>query len=117
MHIHVRIRRWVVWWFYVGVICGVVALVNILGRNDLSRAEVRLILAAGVFFWLLGGLVCYATEGIRIERPSETIQRKPLNEQPRIGQQTEWHAASDFLLPGNRKSLIHRDYGGHYRGH
>jgi len=57
-HIHVRIHRWVVWWFYVGAVCGVTALVNILGR-DLTRTQELIILIFGVLHWLLGGLVCW----------------------------------------------------------
>jgi len=66
MHIHLWIHRWVLWWFYVGVACGVVALVNILTR-DLTRIQERIILVIGVLFWLMGGLVCYACEGIQID--------------------------------------------------
>lgn len=101
MHIHVRIHRWVLWWFYVGVVCGVVALINILGR-DLSRSQERIILVIGVFHWVLGGLVCYACEGLQIENRHE----HPKSEPPRVREQVEWHPASDFLLPGNRKSLL-----------
>jgi hypothetical protein len=66
MHIHLRIHRWVLWWFYVGLVCGVVALVNILTR-DLTRRQERIILVIGVWFWLLGGLVCYACDSVQIE--------------------------------------------------
>ena len=38
MHIHLRIQRWVVWWFYVGVVCGVIALSIILG-HQFTRAQ------------------------------------------------------------------------------
>ena len=66
MHIHLRIHRWVLWWFYVGVVCGVVALINILSR-DLTRIQDRIILVIGVLFWLLGGLICYACDSVQIE--------------------------------------------------
>lgn len=66
MHIHLRIHRWVLWWFYVGVVCGVVALINILSR-DLTRVQERIILVLGVLFWLLGGLVCYACDSVQID--------------------------------------------------
>jgi hypothetical protein len=36
-HIHLRIHHWVLWWFGVGIVCGVVALVNIFSR-DLAGA-------------------------------------------------------------------------------
>jgi hypothetical protein len=56
-----------------------------------------------VLFWLLGGLVCYACDSVQIEKPR---QPAPHDEAPRAEQQKEWHAASDFLLPGGRKSLL-----------
>ena len=58
MHIHVRIHRWILWWFYVGVACGAVAVVNILSRN-VSRTQEDVILVIGALFWVLGGVVCY----------------------------------------------------------
>jgi hypothetical protein len=102
MHIHLRIHHWVFWWFYLGVVCGAVALINILGR-DLSRTQDRMILLIGAAHWVLGGLVCYACDGVRIEKLAE---RLPKDESSRAREQTEWHAASDFLLPGNGKSLL-----------
>ena len=72
MHIHVRIHHWVLWWFGVGIVCGVVALVNIFSR-DLTHIQDRVVLVIGVLFWLLGGLVCYGCDSVRIEghsRPS-----------------------------------------------
>ena len=110
MHVHVRIHRWVIWWFYVGVICGVVALANILGR-DLTRSQERLLLLVGAAHWLLGGIICYACEGIRFNAPPKktTLERES---RPAL-RQDEWHSASDFLLPGNRKSLL-KDYLQHH---
>jgi hypothetical protein len=102
MHVHVRMHRWVVWWFYVGVVCGVVAVINILGR-DLSRTQERVILAIGVLHWALGGLVCYACDAIRIEGSSQRLKSE---EPPKPRDIPEWHPASDFLLPGTRKSLL-----------
>lgn len=106
MHIHARIHDWVLGWFYVGILCGIVALVNIFVR-DPSAAEVKVILAVGVFFWLLGGLLCYAFEGVKI-RSQPKAPEKMAN--PQIPQQREWHSASDFVLPGNRKSLLPPKY-------
>jgi hypothetical protein len=101
MHIQARVHRWVLWWFYVGVACGAVALVNLLGR-DLSRTQEKVILLMGVAHWVLGGLVCYACEGISVaERPTE-----PRRKQPTPPEFEEWHAASDFVLPGSRKRLL-----------
>ena len=100
--VRVHMHRWVVWWFYVGVACGAVAVVNILGR-DLSRSQERLILLAGVAHWVLGGVVCYACDAIRIEEsPDEPKPEEPAKEH----ELPEWHPASDFLLPGGRKTLL-----------
>jgi hypothetical protein len=66
MHIHMRIHHWVLWWFGLGLVCGVVALVNILSR-DLTRIQDRVGLVIGVLFWLPGGLVCYACDSVQIE--------------------------------------------------
>ncbi len=103
MHIHVRVQRWVLWWIYVGIICGVVAVINILGRH-LSRTQEDIILVIGVVHWVLGGLVCYALDAVRIEGASQQMKRK---EPAGIWQQlSEWHPPSDFVFPGNRKSLL-----------
>jgi len=66
MHIHLRIHRWVVWWFYVGIVCGVIAVINILGHN-LTGFQDRILIIFGAAHWLLGGLVCWAFEGIKVE--------------------------------------------------
>jgi hypothetical protein len=102
MHIQARIHRWVIWWFYVGVVCGAVAVTNVLFL-DLSRTQDRITLLISLLFWVLGGLVCYASEGIRIERPPQQPIRKDPAKVPEL---QEWHSASDFLFPGNRKSLL-----------
>jgi hypothetical protein len=102
--IHLRVQRWVILWIYVGVVCGAIAVVNILGHH-VTRAEDRLFLIVGVAHWLLGGIVCWAFEGVKVEpeRPSpQPPFQKPLNAAPG----TEWHPASDFLLPGARQSLL-----------
>lgn len=103
MHIHVRIHHWVLWWFYTGVILGAVAVVNILTR-DLTRSQERVILIVGLLFWILGGIVCHAYEGIQIQRPRESPDHSVRNE-PVAGQQKEWHPASDFVLPGHKRLL------------
>lgn len=97
----VLIHRWVLWWFYVGIVCGAVALVNILFRN-VTQAQERLILAVGIIFWLLGGLVCWASGGIRIEKPPQPQNQGLTNP----AQMTEWHAASDFVLPGGGHAIL-----------
>lgn len=101
MHIHVRVHRWVLWWFYIGVACGVVAVINILGRN-LTRTQEDVVLVIGAIHWLLGGLVCYAFDAIRFERPTRPEQGEPSKK----SETSEWHPASDFLFPGNRKRLL-----------
>ena len=96
MHIHVRIHHWVIWWIFVGIACGAVVLANILFR-DLTRSQERVLLAVGVLHWVLGGLVCYACEGIQMEPPPES----PKNDQPTsVVSESEWYPASYFVLPG-----------------
>jgi hypothetical protein len=107
MHLHLRIHRWVVWWFVIGVVCGVVALVNILSRN-LTRSQEDVVLILGLIHWILGGLVCYSLDAVRIEqRPAKTAKPNPPSP-PRIGDEKEWHFASEFLQPGRRKRLLPR---------
>jgi hypothetical protein len=103
MHLHVRIHRWVLWWMVIGVVCGVVAVTNILEHN-LTRAQERILIAVGVLNWMLGGLICYAFAGIEIEESAP----KPKAEEPKVlpKQESQSYAASDFLLPGSRKSLL-----------
>lgn len=105
-HFHVRIQHWVLVWFYVGIACGVIALINILFR-DLSPADIRLTLIFGVLNWALLGVVCYCLDGVKIEKPHQASEKttKSASEQP-----LEWHAASDFLLPGSRKSILPPKY-------
>jgi hypothetical protein len=104
MHIHLRVHRWVIWWIYVGVVCGAIAVVNILG-HQLTGAQDRMLLIFGAAHWLLGGIVCWAFQGIKVDplRPAPpTPIQKPLN----TALETEWHPASEFLLPGRRQSLL-----------
>jgi hypothetical protein len=103
MHIHLRIHRWVIWWFYVGVIAGLIVFVNILGHN-LTGFQERLLLIVGAAFWLLGGVVCWAFESVKFEPPPlpPPEVQKPL----KTATEREWHPASDFLLPGRRKSIL-----------
>jgi hypothetical protein len=103
LHRRVRIHRWVVWWMVLGVVCGIVAVTNILEHN-LTRAQERVLILTGVLNWILGGVICYASEGIRIEKPSHPETKAAPKVLPHDDE--EWHAASDFLLPGSRKSLL-----------
>jgi len=106
MHIHLRIHRWVVWWFYIGLVCGVVALANIFSRN-LTRSQEDIVLILGVIHWVLGGLVCYSFDGIKIQSPKSAPKPdRPANARPK--DEKEWHPASDFLQPGWRKRLLTR---------
>lgn len=103
MHIHLRIQRWVVWWFYVGVFCGVVALSIILG-HQFTRSQEEILLLLGVAHWLLGGIICWAFDSVRVE--SRQTPAPPAQKPPKVTVDTEWHPASDFLLPGGRHSLL-----------
>src|SRR6266540_2499283 len=100
MRVHLRVRRWVVWWFELGVLCGAIALANIFGR-DLSRAQERVLLILGVLHWLLGGIVCWAFDSVQIRQEPAP----PEHQEVSTPRETEWHPASDFLLPGGRQSL------------
>lgn len=102
MHIQLRVHKWVLWWFYVGIVVGLVALVNILFRN-LSRTQDHAILIVGVVNWVLGGIVCWAFDGVRFARPKQTSTHE---EPAHIDTQREWHPASDFVFPGGRKRLL-----------
>ena len=107
LHRRVHIHRWVVWWMVLGVVCGIVAVTNIL-EHSLTRAQEKVLILMGVMNWILGGLICYASEGIRIEKPSHpTEQSTP---KPVLHDDEEGHAASDFLLPGSGKSLLPPKY-------
>ena len=99
MSVQLRVRRWVVWWIYVGVVCGAIALVNIIGQN-LTRSQDRVLLILGGAHWVLGGVVCWAFEGVKFEpREQNASQAERRKEDPA----TEYHPASDFLLPGSSK--------------
>jgi hypothetical protein len=102
MHVRVRIHRWVIWWFCVGVAAGAVALVNIMVR-DLPRTQERTVLIVGVLHWLVGGIFCYGFEGIKIE---ESPKPRRIREVLPVQRLNEWHSPSEFLLPGKRKSLL-----------
>jgi formate-dependent nitrite reductase membrane component NrfD len=67
MHLHVRIHHWVLWWFWVGVVCAVVVGVNLLTRT-LTRPQEDAVVIVGAIYWLLGGLVCHAFDGVKIDR-------------------------------------------------
>jgi hypothetical protein len=121
----IRIHHWVLWWLYLGVACGVAAVVNIVFGNP-SRLQEAIILILGVLFWCLGGLVCWAFDGIRVEKeapPARKLEPLVINARDR-----EWRSASEFRLPGTGKALLRfpykrrssqetlAHYGLHYRG-
>jgi hypothetical protein len=103
MQIHLRVQHWVVWWFYVGVVCGAIALTIILGHH-FTGAQDRLLLLIGAAHWLLGGIVCWAFQGVRVE--SRPPAAPPAQSPPKAGVEKEWHSPSDFLLPGGRQSML-----------
>lgn len=104
MTVHLRVRHWVIVWFWLAVVFGVVALVNILVR-DLPRVEDKVVLAVSALFWLIGGVFCYAVDGVQLE--SKGARREnPRSAGASFREDIAWHAASDFLYPGNRKSLL-----------
>lgn len=105
-HIHVRIHHWVVWWFCLGIVLGAIALVNILFR-DLTRMQERIVLILGAVNWILGGVVCWAFEGVQITTPPPPQEH---NEAPPADAGKEWHSASEFVQPGSRKSLLPPKY-------
>jgi hypothetical protein len=107
-----RIHPWVLWWFYVGVVCGVVAVANILFR-DLTRTQERILLFLGVVHWLLGGLVCWACEGIQTERSMQPLSNE--KQFQGVAHENEWHAPSDFLFPGGGRTLLPPSQARHSR--
>ena len=74
-----HVRRWVVWWFYVGVVCGAVALANIFLRH-FTRTQDEVILFLGVLHWILGGLVCWAWEGVKFEKPAQGQENQKMGQ-------------------------------------
>ena len=90
------------WWFCIGIICGVIALSVILGDN-LTPPQEKLVLLIGAAHWLLGGIVCWAFESVKVEakETAPAAQKSPANTP-----EHDWHPASDFLLPGGRQSIL-----------
>lgn len=101
MFVHFKIRRWVLWWFYIGIVCGLVAVINILNRN-LTRTQEEVLLVMGVMHWVLGGIACYFYDSVQIQKPTQDTK----DDQHKPEQESEWHEASDFLLPGGGHSLL-----------
>jgi hypothetical protein len=76
LHFHLRLQRWVVWWFYAGIVCGVIALA-ITFFGHLSETQIKLLLAFGVLHWVLGGVVCYFVEGVKLVSPRDQAVQPP----------------------------------------
>ena len=95
-----RVHRWVIWWIYVGLICGTIAVVNILAHSLTPRQD-RILIVMGAAHWLLGGIVCWASEGVKMQSRDSSIAGQKA---PETGPATEWHPASDFLIPGVRRT-------------
>lgn len=90
-----NVHRWVRWWFYVGVVCGAVALADIFFRH-LTRTQEDVILLLGVVHWCLGGLVCWAWDGIRLEKAIQEQKSEPETLAPG----SEPKVLTDFMLGG-----------------
>ena len=71
MHVHLHVHRWVIWWLWFGVLCGLVASVNLL-THTLTREQEDVIVFLGVLYWALGGVVCWALDGARYQKPDRT---------------------------------------------
>ncbi len=81
-------------------------MTNVFFRH-LSETQVKLVLVFGVLHWVMGGVVCYCIDGVKIVAPRHDAPPPP----QRSGSlDSEWHSASDFLLPGNRKSILPAAY-------
>ncbi len=77
---------------------------TILLRN-LTRTQEHILIFLGVMHWLLGGLVCWACEGIQAAPP----QRPHIDTTPeRREEEHEWHPASDFRIPGTAHPILPR---------
>jgi hypothetical protein len=99
MIVRLRFHRWVVWWLYVGIVGGAIAITNILGHH-LTAAQDRILLIIGAAHWILGGIVCWVFEAVQVETRPET-PATPAAPPRDTAQDTEYHPASDFLLPGH----------------
>ena len=53
MHIHLRVHPWVVWWFVIGAIIGLVVAVNMIGRHLTERSDALLVSLGVIQFSLM----------------------------------------------------------------
>lgn len=75
MDIRLRVHHWVVWWFWLAVIFSGVSLLNVLVRN-LTRPQDKVVAIVSALFWVIGGIFCYAVEGVQVEHRRETVRKK-----------------------------------------
>ncbi len=92
MDVHIRLSRWVVRWFWSSVGLGAIAIANMIGR-DLTRRQDRNILMLGIVNWVLGGLICFALDAVRIQSAARE----------------DGHEASDFHFAGKRRVFCRPD--------
>jgi hypothetical protein len=104
MHFHLRVHHWVIDWIVVGVVCGIVVLVNLLFRRP-APDEVVLSLFFGGLYWVIGGIVCYCVEAVKLESPHGSERGEMAKRAAEAG---EYHCASDFLFPGASHHLFPR---------
>ena len=115
-----RVRRWVLWWFEVGLVIGVIAFANI-SLHNLTRTQARWMVFVCVLNWFLSGLICWACESI--QAGNAPPPQKP-KQSASVPKEREWHSASEFRLPGSGKTLLplsserhHRETLAHYGLH
>jgi hypothetical protein len=94
----VRFHRWVFWWFCLGIFGGIIALGNIFFL-DLTHLEVKVILFFGLAHWLLGSLVCWAWEGVKLEpeKPVANAVRTSV-----LAEKQEQNIAAELIRRQNR---------------
>jgi hypothetical protein len=102
MRFQTRIQHWIVDWLWLGMVCIIVALVNIFARPFSDRTASLVLFFTGLS-WVIGGIICYGFEGIKPPLPSgKAHSETPAGDAP----VQEWHSASDFVIPGTRKTFI-----------
>ena len=95
----IHLHRWVVWWFWLGVLGGAIALPNIIFRH-LTHLQETVILLFGVVHWLFGGFVCWAWEAVKIE-PEHTTE--PGGQKHDKAEEGEPDVLSELIAHRNRK--------------
>ena len=54
------------WWICIGIVCGAIAVANILGHH-LTKSQDEILILMGIAHWVLGGFVCWLFEGVKTE--------------------------------------------------